>query len=128
MIHLNLIKEEDEWTLLFVAQSGKRSQPLDLQKLIFPLVSRTKGLVLIAPVKNWVAAKVGLHYENKVRWMAFHEPDLKGAVVVLAQSRDRVVGEVLPLQLRCSICGTVLRSDAKSPYCSDHRSSNPVNQ
>ncbi len=126
LIHLST-QEYKDWTLLFVAQAGKRSQPLDLQKLVFPDVVGTKGLLIVAPVKNWVAAAVMIHYRNLVRWVSVHDPDLKGAVVVSSQSRDRVTGEVIPLNLDCLVCGKSLRSDAKAPYCVEHRGNNPIN-
>lgn len=130
MLHLHLISadQEAEWTLLFVAQSGKRSQPLDLQKLVFPDVIGTKGLVVVAPVKLWVGGTIIIHYRNLVRWVAIHEPDLKGAVVILSQARERVIGEVIPLSLNCLVCGEELRADAKAPYCVQHRGNNPSNQ
>lgn len=129
MIHLTPLKEKEEkWTFLFIAQSGGRSQPLDLQKVEFPPVIGTPGLVLVAPVDIWVTVSTAIHYRNLVRWIGIHEPKLKGAVVVISQSKDTVIGELIPVNLPCLVCRKRLRADARHPYCVEHRDSNPTRQ
>lgn len=119
---------QKKYTLLFV-DATKRTKPIELQKVSYPQLDGTKGLVIVGYVP-WIVSAVSYAYRNRTQWVAGYDPNLKGAVVVVSLTPDRVVGELIEMQLPCLKCAelgieTWVKPGAKYPYCTKHLEAAP---
>lgn len=122
MIRLNI--HDQTYTLMFV-DATKKAKPIELQKIQYPQLDGTKGLVIVG-YHTWIMGAVFYNYRNRTPWVAGYDPTLKGAVVIVSLSPDRVVGELIEMQLPCLQCAkegveTWVKPGAKYPYCTKHQ-------
>lgn len=132
MIHIEIL-ELEEYSLLFADTSRGEAKPIDLQKLIFPPVKGSKGLIISAPVAGWIGDVILLHYRNKTSWVGRYDPNKKGAIVTLSLCPQKVMGEFIEIKLPCLKCWDngnqkFIRAGAKFPYCTDHQDAAPHRQ
>lgn len=123
MIRLS-IHEQPTYTLLFV-DATKSTKPIELQKINYPQLDGTKGLVVVG-YSTWIMGAVFYNYRNRTQWVGGYDPILKGAVVIVSLTADRVVGELIEMALPCLKCAELgiekkIKVGAKYPYCDDHR-------
>src|SRR6266852_5325124 len=73
---------------------------LQADQLPFPPVSIERGLILDGRFPHWLlTAVVRLYKDAGVAWIACHQPQLDGAVVVASRSPNHVPGDLLPLPI-----------------------------
>jgi len=73
---------------------------LQADHLPFPPVSIERGLILDGRFPHWLLTAVVRLYKNAgVAWIACHQPQLDGAVVVASRSPNHVPGDLLPLPI-----------------------------
>lgn len=132
-IHLSVWDKEAEYTLLFVDASKGKPKPIELQKLQYPKIEGTKGLVISSPVSQWIGSRIVMQYRNRTSWVAVYDSKLHGAVVVKSLCSDKVIGELISITLPCLRCNELgidkqIKKGAIYPYCTEHTESAPHRQ
>ncbi|WP_075164269.1 CRISPR-associated protein Csx3 [Ktedonobacter racemifer] len=67
--------------------------------LAFPLVTCHKGLVLNGKMPSWLLTALVRFYAPRVSWIAYHYPQIQGAIIIASQCPLHPVGGVLPFLL-----------------------------
>jgi CRISPR-associated protein Csx3 len=76
-----------EATVLRVNIVSRYLDYTEAERLSFPPVSTERGLILSGVMPHWlVMALVRLYYGAGVAWIAYHQPQLNGAVVVASRT------------------------------------------
>jgi len=73
---------------------------IEQEQPAFPPVPAEYGLILDGRMPYWLlTALVRLYSETGVAWIAYHQPKLKGAVVVTSRVATHDPGELIPLPI-----------------------------
>jgi hypothetical protein len=121
------VREEEEFSYLFIEVRGNAPDRIDLLTLEFPEVKGTKGLVIsCGKVPYWLAAPVISHYKNLTKWQAIKESEKPIAIVTVSFDPDIAVATEIEVNLNCLICGLGLKSNATYPYCEVHKNRAPA--
>lgn len=91
-------EEHTEATVLKIDIVTKYLDYTEAEHLSFPPVPTERGLILSGVIPHWlVTALVRLYSGMGVAWVACHQPQLDGAVVVTSRTTSPVPGDLIPL-------------------------------
>lgn len=95
---LHILPEHTEATVLKIDIVIKYLDYTEVEHLSFPPVQTERGLILSGVMPHWlVTALVRLYAGAGVQWIACHQPQLKGAVVVASRTSRLTPGDLLPM-------------------------------
>jgi CRISPR-associated protein Csx3 len=87
-----------EVTVLKIDIVTKYLDYTEAEHLSFPPVPTERGLILSGAMPHWlVTALVRLYVGAGVQWIACHQPQLNGAVVVAPRTSQLTLGDLLPM-------------------------------
>lgn len=69
----------------------------DAHDLPVPIIAPARGVVLSGKLPQWLIAALAQHYRARAAWIAFHQPQVGGAVVVWSHDAPFPVGAVVAL-------------------------------
>ena len=92
--------EQERFTVVTFQIVDGVCTPADLQELLPPQVSGSKGVVLSGRGPIWLYARL-VHEYHPAAWVATHDPRLGGGVVVESHVPGVKVGEVVPVEVDC---------------------------
>ena len=73
---------------------------LQADQLPFPPVPIEHGLILDGRIPHWLlTALVRLYNGMGVAWIACHQPQLKGAIVVVSRTRSHTIGDLISIPM-----------------------------
>ena len=73
---------------------------IEAEHLSFPHVPTGRGLILSGAVPHWLlTALVRLYNGTGVAWIACHQPQLYGAVIVFSRTADYAPGDLISLAI-----------------------------
>lgn len=91
---------DGEQTILSIDIVPKHLEYFQQEPLPFPLVPTERGLILDGSMPSWLATGLTRFYHQQgVAWIACHQPQLKGAVVVASHVPERAPGDFIPFPL-----------------------------
>ncbi len=98
-LHVRLDDRRDA-TILKIDIVTKYLDYTEAGYLSFPPVPTERGLILSGVIPHWLlTALVRLYSGTGVAWIACHQPQLDGAVVVASRTPNHVPGDLLPLPI-----------------------------
>jgi CRISPR-associated protein Csx3 len=93
-----MLDEHQDVTILKIDIVTKYLDYTEAEYLSFPPVPVDRGLILSGVVPHWLlTALVRLYSGTGVAWIACHQPQLGGAVVVTSHTTNHVPGDLIPL-------------------------------
>ena len=96
-LHVRLDKHQDA-TILKIDVVTKYLDYTEAEYLSFPPVPVDRGLILSGVVPHWLlTALVRLYSRTGIAWIACHQPQLGGAVVVTSRTTNHVPGDLISL-------------------------------
>ena len=91
-------EEHTEATVLKIDIVTKYLDYTEVEYLPFPPVPTERGLILSGVMPHWlVTALVRLYTGAGVQWIACHQPQLKGTVVVASRTSRLTPGDLIPV-------------------------------
>lgn len=71
---------------------------LQANNLPFPSISSENGLIIDGKIPHWLlTALVRLYQNSGIAWIACHQPQLNGAVVVMSRVPSHTIGELIAM-------------------------------
>jgi CRISPR-associated protein Csx3 len=92
--------DDSHGQILSIKLNNEYLDYLQAEGMSFPPVQAGRGLILNGKMPLWLlTALVRLYSTAEVPWIACYQPPLHGAVVVLAHSDERRIGDVIALPM-----------------------------
>jgi len=95
MFKFNL-QAKDDFQIIHIDLEGVVAEPAELVGLIPPEIDPQKGVIISGRAPIWLHAML-THYYHPSVWIAVYDPRLKGGVVVATHSKDKKVGDIVPV-------------------------------
>jgi len=94
------LDEHQDATVLKMNIVTKYLDYIEAEHLSFPPVPTGRGLILSGAVPHWLlTALVRLYNGTGVAWIACHQPQLDGAVIVFSCTEDYAPGDLISLAI-----------------------------
>lgn len=95
------VRESADKAILSVNLEQKHLEYFQPEPLPFPPISTERGLILDGSMPSWLAtALVRLYHRIGIPWIACHQPQLNGAIVVASRVADHSPGDLLSLSIK----------------------------
>jgi CRISPR-associated protein Csx3 len=94
------LRPHEDITVLSVHIANDHFDYAQAEQLLFPPLPPEQGLILNGKMPLWLTtALVRLYLRMDIPWIACHQPQLKGAVVVASHIANRSPGDLIPLPI-----------------------------
>lgn len=94
------LEDDEHGQMLSIRLNNEYLDYLQTEDMAFPPVAADSGLIINGKMPLWLlTALVRLYRETAVPWIACYQPQLHGAVVVLARTDEHRTGDVIPMLL-----------------------------
>jgi CRISPR-associated protein Csx3 len=98
------VRGDEEKTILSVNIVPKHLEYFQQEPLPFPPVPTGRGLILDGSMPSWlVTGLTRFYHRQSVAWIACHQPQLKGAIVVASRVSAYAPGDFIPFKGTSSI-------------------------
>ena len=97
MINLTATEKEN-FSIIEIEIEGGVATPNDLKEIVYPTISYEKGVIVSGRAPIWLVCTV-VHQYHPTAWVATFDPRLGGGVVCMTHSKDRSVGDIVPMDL-----------------------------
>lgn len=92
------LRSHNDATILSIHIVREYLDYLQAENLPFPPISSEDGLIIDGKMPLWLlTALVRLYQKANIAWIACHQPQLHGAVVVMSRVPTHVIGDLVPM-------------------------------